>query len=184
MTGLNLDARINLEKAEILLLDEALEGLSVLTQMVSAFGVRSVHRCRNIEAAKKEALDGPLDLILVGSNGHDSSSYDFIRWLRRSGLDPNAYAPTILLSGHTQLHNVHQARDCGANYIIAKPVSPSVLLERIVWVAREKRSFIACEGYVGPDRRFHDNGPPAAMAERRQIEPEAEIPAQTQGAAR
>ena len=184
MSGLNLDARINLEKAEILLLDESLEGMSILTQMVSAFGVRSVHRCRSVEEAKKEALEGPLDLVLVGANGQDSSSYDFVRWLRRSGLDPNAYTPTILLSGHTQLPNVRRARDCGANYIIAKPVSPSVLLERIVWVARERRSFIACEAYVGPDRRFHDNGPPGGVDERRQIEPQAEIPSQMQGAAR
>jgi DNA-binding response OmpR family regulator len=183
MSGLNLTTRINLAKAEVLLLDESLEGMAVLTQMMAAFGVRSVHRARWIEEAKKQALSAELDLILVGANGQSSASYDFVRWLRRSGLEPNAFTPIILISGHTQLRNVHRAVDCGANYIVAKPVSPEVLLERIIWVAREKRPFIHCEAYSGPDRRFHDIGPPKDKAERRQDASDAEIPIQERGAA-
>ena len=182
MTGLNLDTRINLEKAEVLLLDESLEGMGILTQIVAAFGVRSVHRCRDVEAARKAALSIHLDLVLVGANGQDSTSYDFVRWLRHSGLEPNAYAPAILISGHTQLQHVQRARDCGANYIVAKPLSPEVLLERILWVAREKRHFISCESYMGPDRRYHDAGPPNGLPERREQESELETPALEPGA--
>jgi DNA-binding response OmpR family regulator len=182
MSGLNLNARINLEKAEVLLLDESLEGMGILTQIVAAFGVRSVQRARTADEAKKAALSAPLDLVLIGANGQDASTYDFIRWLRRSGLDPNAFAPTILISGHTQLRNVQRAMDCGANYIVAKPVRPDVLLERIIWVARENRPFISCDSYVGPDRRHHDLGPPTGVAERRN--PEAEVQVERKGAAR
>ena len=184
MTGLNHNSRINLEKAEVLLLDENLEGMGVLLQIISAFGVRNHYRCRSEQEAKKEALSRELDLILVGANGQDSSSYDFIRWLRRSGLEPNAFTPTVLISGHTQLHNVQRARDCGANYIVAKPVSPDVLLERIVWVAREKREFIFCDSYVGPDRRVHDVGPPRGMAERRRPQEAPDSDTQAGGASR
>jgi DNA-binding response OmpR family regulator len=184
MSGLNLNTRINLKRAEVLLLDESLEGRSILTQILAGFGVRSVHRCRSLEQAKKEVLSCALDLILIGSDGQDSSSYEFIKWLRRSGLEPNAFTPTILISGHTQLHNVQQARDCGANFIVARPLSPEVLLERILWIAREKRHFISCSSYVGPERRFHDLGAPEGTSERRSIEPEDEAPAeQPRGAA-
>lgn len=167
MSGLNFNTRINLEKAEVLLLDESLEGMGILLQIVAAFGVRNTHPCRSPDEARKLALSRDIDLVLVGANGQDSTSYDFIRWLRRSGLEPNAFAPTMLISGHTQLRNVQRARDCGANYIVAKPVSPDVLLERIIWVAREKRPFIQCDSYYGPDRRVHDSGPPPGVAERR-----------------
>ncbi len=167
MSGLNLNTRINLEKAQVLVLDESQEGMGVLTQVLAAFGVRNAHRCRTMDEARKVALSRTLDLMLVGANGHDSTSYDFVRWLRRSGLEPNAFAPVMLISGHTLLRNVQQARDCGANYVIAKPVSPDVLLERILFVAKEKRPFIQCDVYFGPDRRVHDTGPPPGMAERR-----------------
>jgi DNA-binding response OmpR family regulator len=167
MTGLNLTTRINFEKAQVLLLDETLEGMSILTQIVAAFGVRHAYRCRSMEEARDKTLAHELDLVLVAANGQDSMAYDFIRWLRRSGLESNAFTPTIMISGHTQLRNVQRARDCGANYIVAKPVSPDVLLERVLWVAREQRPFVSCDSYVGPDRRFHDSGPPPGKPDRR-----------------
>jgi DNA-binding response OmpR family regulator len=170
MSGLNLNTRINLEKAQVLLLDESLEGMGILVQIVTAFGVRHTHTCRSLEEARRLTLSREFDLVLVGSNGQDSISYDYIRWLRRSGLEPNAYAPAMLISGHTLFHNVQRARDCGADYIVAKPVSPEVLLERIIWVAREKRPFIQCDSYVGPDRRVHHVGPPPGTPERRRPE--------------
>jgi DNA-binding response OmpR family regulator len=170
MSGLNLDSRINLERAHVLLLDESLEGMGVLIKIVSAFGVRNIRHCRTIDEAKKEAGGAELDLALVGCGPESGSSYDFVKWLRRSGLGPNAFTPTILISGHTQFKNVQRARDCGANFIVAKPCSPGILLERIIWVAREKRPYIQCDSYFGPDRRVHDIGPPKGLPERRRAE--------------
>ena len=90
-----------------------------------------------------------------------------VRWLRRSGITPNCYAPVLLTSGHTPNAVVNKARDCGANFIIARPFSPSVLLDRIVWIARDPRPFLEAADYAGPDRRFHDEGPPRGVGERR-----------------
>ena len=170
MTGLNLNTRINLAKAEVLILDDSLEGMNVLLQIVRGFGVHSIDRCRTVDEARKAVLTREIDLFLIAANGQDSSPYELIRWLRRSGLEGNAYAPVILLSGHTQLRNVERARDCGANYIVTRPVSPEVLLERILWVARERRHYVICDAYAGPDRRFHDSGPPPGKPERRRPE--------------
>ena len=47
-----------------------------------------------------------------------------------------------------------RARDCGANFLVKRPLSPMALLERIVWVSKEGRGFVLDENYVGPDRRF------------------------------
>ena len=51
--------------------------------------------------------------------------------------------------------------------MVAKPITPKVLLERIFWVAREDRAFIECDTYVGPDRRFKHEGPPPGTDGRR-----------------
>ena len=63
--------------------------------------------------------------------------------------------------------DVIKARDCGANYIIAKPITPKTIMDRILWIAREDRMGIDCDTYVGPDRRFRRLGPPAGMVGRR-----------------
>ena len=61
-----------------------------------------------------------------------------------------------------------RARDCGANFVVTKPLAPRVLLDRIAWLGRETRGFVEIgDGYVGPDRRFKAYGPPAGEAGRR-----------------
>ena len=167
MAEVNPKARVNLERAVTLLLDDNPEGISILVQIVTAFGIKTLHRCTSIEAAQEVAGQYELDLIVANANMRDSSGYDFVSWLRRVNLEPNSFTPAIILTGHTQVSNVRKARDCGANFIVAKPVSPSVLLERILWVARESRPFVACDTYVGPDRRYRDVGPPEGVEGRR-----------------
>ena len=164
-------ARINLEKAVVLLLDDKVEGINILVQIVTAFGVRTLHRCHSVPDAKELASVTELDLILANANLSSESGGEFISWLRRSKLEPNAFTPAILISGHTQISRVRQGRDCGANFVLAKPVSPAVMLERIIWIARERRPFVECTNYVGPDRRFHDLGPPSGAVGRRHDDP-------------
>lgn len=177
MSDLYLQGRINLERAVVLLLDDTPESMSILVQVLSGFGVKALHRCRSEEAAKQIASGHELDLVIANANTQASDAYDFIRWLRRSHLQPNSMVPAILVSGHTQLSNVQRARDCGADFIVAKPISPAVLIERILWVAKEHRAYISTDNYVGPDRRFHDQGPPSGTEERRH-QPDANIPRQ------
>jgi hypothetical protein len=66
----------------------------------------------------------------------------------------------MMIQGHTPVDLIQKARDCGANFVVAKPITPRLLLERILWVAQEARPYIELDGYVGPDRRFHNLGPP------------------------
>jgi hypothetical protein len=65
---------------------------------------------------------------------------------------------------------VAKARDCGANYIIAKPITPKIILERIVWVAQSTRMFLETESYIGPDRRVRKLGPPTETGAGRRKE--------------
>jgi DNA-binding response OmpR family regulator len=90
-----------------------------------------------------------------------------IKWLRLGALEANRYVPVILVSGHTPPSQVFKARDSGANFTVAKPITPKVLLERILWAAREERQFIECDSYLGPDRRFRNEGPPIGVEGRR-----------------
>ena len=50
-----------------------------------------------------------------------------------------------------------------------------VLLERILWAAREERQFIECDTYLGPDRRFKNEGPPIGVEGRRRDDLKGEL---------
>ncbi len=164
-------AWINLEKARVLLLDDHAEGGNILAQIVMGFGVKRITRSTAVAEAQELCAASEFHIILVNANLHESPAFEFIDWLRRAGLQHNSFTPVILVTGHTQRGQVEKARDCGANIVLAKPVSPQSMLERIIWIAREKRPFVNCETYMGPDRRFHDTGPPAEMKGRRHNDP-------------
>ena len=151
--------RINLERAAVLLLAGE-PGMELLTRIVEGFGVRRPFICHTAEAAMEACAAADLELIVCDGALKDGEAYDFIAALRRSDLEPNRYAPVILIAGHTPLDQVTKARDCGANAVLTKPVTPRTLLERVIWIAQDTRPFVELDGYVGPDRRFQNLGPP------------------------
>lgn len=168
-TGQSGSARINLEKAVVLVVDSNTQGQEIIVQIVTGFGVKAIHRADSTREAVGKLQRQAIDLIIADANLDDGEfdGYDFVHWLRRSGMEPNAFTPVIMTSGHTSAHGVAKARDCGANIVVVKPLSPAALLQRIMWVAREKRLFVDAGVYVGPDRRFKNQGPPPGTKGRR-----------------
>jgi DNA-binding response OmpR family regulator len=165
-------SRINLEKANVLLVDPTLQGMEILTQIFAGFGVRAPARATSAAEAMRIAEGAALDRIVCMP---ETDGYAFVRQLRRSRLEPNAFTPVMLISAHTPRSQVVAARDCGASFMVLKPLSPRVVLDRILWIARENRPFIECDSYLGPDRRFQSLGPPAGSDGRRKDDLKGEV---------
>ncbi len=106
--------------------------------------------------------------------------FGFIRRVRLGAeREPHRFVPVILMSAHTASDKIALARDCGINFFVAKPVSPKVVMDRVLWVAKGGRQFVMTPTYAGPDRRFRAGSPPPGVAERRQGE--AKRPIHMQG---
>lgn len=165
--SLDPKGKINLASARILLLDDNSRSLRILSSTLTGFGVRTIHRCTSVSEAQRALGTHVVDLIIADCDLPDVDGFDFVQWLRRSGIEENAFTPVVMVTGHTQISMVRKARDCGANFIVAKPITPSVLLERIVWVARDPRPFVEAGHYMGPDRRHKEVAPPKGARERR-----------------
>jgi DNA-binding response OmpR family regulator len=168
--------RINLEKAAVLLVESSAQGMDIATQVLIGIGVRTPTRVESIDAAWQMLKLIDFDLIVCSASLSDGDGYDFISALRRSDIEPNRFASVIVLAGHTPMADVRKARDCGANFVVAKPISPRILLERIIWIARETRPFIEVGNiYTGPDRRFQNLGPPPGLEGRRREDLSLEV---------
>lgn len=172
---LDPQTRINLEKSQTLLLDDPKGMTDILGQVFFGFGVRQPERRSTGAEAADVARHKVLDLIVCDGDLPDGQAYDFISWLRRSDLEPNRYCPIVVITAHTPEAFVAKARDCGANFVVAKPLRPLVLLERILWVSRDPRPFVELDAYVGPDRRFHHLGPPPGTGGRRRGDQDTEV---------
>ncbi len=159
--------RVNLEQASVLLIDDSPEALDILSSIVQGFGVREQIRCASAIEATEILRRRMVDLILVDCAMPQMDGYDFVRWLRRETPQPVCLTPVVMLTGHAAPSRIQQSRDCGASFVVTKPLTPSVLLQRILWLAADKREFVQSEGYVGPDRRVRNFGPPLGVAGRR-----------------
>lgn len=164
----NLGSRIDLRKATVLLIEPNNQAMDVLTQIFLGFGASHTLRASSFEEAQQAVHANVIDLIACEATlqPEEPDGYDFISWLRRSGLDPNAFAPALLISSHTSSRNVTRARDCGAHFMVSKPLAPTVMLQRILWIAQNNRTFVSCDVYCGPDRRFQNLGPPNGIGRR------------------
>ena len=151
----------------MLLLDGKPSGADILGQVFHGFGVRQAVRCATAEDALRELETGEFELIVCDGDLPDGQSYDLVSRLRASNLEPNRYCPIVVVTAHTPSAYVERARDCGANFVVAKPLRPMVLLERIIWVCMDTRTFVELESYIGPDRRFQFLGPPVGVDGRR-----------------
>lgn len=165
VTSLRDSSVINLSGAVTMVVDDSPFARDLTSQALLGFGIRTRYACRSAEEAIEILKDHAVDLLLVDCEMPGTDGFELVRWLRRSGLDPNAFAPVIMTTAHLRRARANEARDCGANFVVIKPFSPISLLERIVWVSRDPRPFLEVGDYFGPDRRFREGPPP--LHERR-----------------
>jgi DNA-binding response OmpR family regulator len=159
--------KLDLTTANILIVEENVNEQDILAQVLMGFGVPGIQRRATADevmiAVKRESFD----LALISSKLKDMSGYDLVMQLRRQEQTSIKHMPIMLVCGHMQLAGVKRARDCGANFVLTKPISPQILFDRIVWLAQDHRQFIEADSYIGPDRRFKAFGPPVGMKGRR-----------------
>lgn len=167
--------RVNLSTAEVLLACGDLQGLNIMSEMFAGFGVHTPRRCQTMAECKQVVQDRIINLMVVDSALNDTDGYEFISWLRRAELDPNSFAPVILITGHTRASQVFRGRDAGASFVVAKPAAPMVMMQRIIWLMNDQRKFVTSPGYCGPDRRVKALGPPVGMKGRRHDDLSAEV---------
>lgn len=174
------ETRVNLDRSVFLLIDDNPQALDILSSVVQGFGVRDQIKCGSALDAVEVVKRRPADLILVDCGMPEMDGFDFVKWLRCEAGEPLCHTPVIMLTGHASRNHVEKSRDCGASFVVTKPLTPSILLQRIVWLSRDERSFVKCDAYTGPDRRVRNQGPPLDMPGRRTGDLSAHVGAATE----
>jgi CheY-like chemotaxis protein len=158
--ALDASRKLNLERISVLALEQSVFSRTILSQMLRGFGVKNIHSPRSAADALITTESSVFDLIVVDPTFDAGGGLEFARLLRRASGNKNRFAPMILAIGHSTKNAVGISRDAGANLVLSKPFAPKTLLERILWAAADKRPYVEVGAYVGPDRRFKDEGLP------------------------
>ena len=159
--------RLDLSRASVLVVEDSIQAMEVLSQILMGFGVKNATKCVSFAEADSMIVSKRFDLILADDGSFSEAGLDMVRRARANPAGVNYTVPILLLGASASETRVGKARDAGANFVIVKPVAPAVLLDRIEWIAREVRSFVTSDTYRGPDRRFKPGVAPDGGEERR-----------------
>jgi CheY-like chemotaxis protein len=138
---------------KILLVDDNHHMRVLLGEILRAIGVRDIFEASDGAAGLQTMKTNRVDIIMTDLSMQPLDGIDFVRLLRRSPDSPNQMCPVIMITGHSTLARVHEARDAGVNEFLAKPLTAKGVIERISTVVDHPRAFVKNQAYFGPDRR-------------------------------
>jgi two-component system, chemotaxis family, chemotaxis protein CheY len=158
---------INLRDLMILIADPS-PYLCMLTHgILRGFGANKVLEVRHSLGVLETLIGQKIDILLCDARLPPHGGLPLTRAIRRNTENENRTMPILIMSSDTREATIASARDVGANMVVAKPLSPAGLYDRLAWVAFNPRQFIDTETYFGPDRRFKIEGYPGGVGRRK-----------------
>jgi len=147
-----LESLLRYDLLKVLLVDDNHHMRVLLSEILRALGIRKIFEAGDGAEGLQTLRQHPADIIMSDLAMQPLDGIDFVRLLR-STPGPCQMTPVIMITGHSTLHHVNDARDAGVNEFLAKPLTARGVLGRVALVIDHPRPFVRTEGYFGPDRR-------------------------------
>ena len=138
---------------KILLVDDNHHMRVLLTEILRAIGVTRIFEASDGAQGLQMMKTHEVDIIMTDLSMQPLDGIDFTRLIRRSKDSPNQMCPIIMITGHSTMQRVHEARDAGVDEFLAKPLTAKGVIERLTQVIDHPRPYVRTETYFGPDRR-------------------------------
>lgn len=152
----------------VILVAEPSSYLSMLIHsMLRGFGANKVLEVRNSNGVLQTLTGQKIDILLCDMRLPPHGGLSLTRAIRGKRDNEHRTIPILIMSSDSRESTIKLARDAGANMVIAKPISPASLFDRLSWIAFNPRKFVDTETYFGPDRRFKIEGYPNGIGRRK-----------------
>ena len=155
----------------ILIVDDNQHMRMIVSEILRAIGVRRIYEAGDGAQGLQVIKTHPVDIVMTDLTMSPLDGIDFVRLLRKSPDATVQKVPVIMITGHSTLSRVNEARDAGVNEFLTKPLTGRGVIERISLVVDHPRPFVRSPTYFGPDRR-------------RRVDPHWEGPMRRQGDAK
>jgi two-component system chemotaxis response regulator CheY len=161
------NSAVNLRDLVILVADPNAYLRRVVHGILRGFGANKVLEVESCISLLQTLSSQKIDILLCDVRLPPHGGLKLTRTIRRNTDNQNRTVPILLMSSDPSEVMIKNARDAGANMVVAKPLSPSSLYDRLGWIAFNPRPFIDTETYFGPDRRFKIEGYPGGVGRRK-----------------
>ncbi len=143
---------LNLRYVNVILLGAEQYSRHLIRSALQGLGFEFVLECRAVDQARRLIKSADPDLLLLDFDVDVDAVCGLINDIRHQRLGDNPFIVIIGMIGEAQEQAVRSALTAGTDDIIRKPVSARILAERITYLVRNRKQFIATPDYVGPER--------------------------------
>jgi len=158
---------MNLSDLIILIADPSSYMSMLIHSMLRGFGSSKVLEVRNINDVLQMLTTQQIDILICNARLPPHGGLSLTRAIRGRTNNEHRTMPILMMTSDSRESTIKRARDAGANMVIAKPISPTNLYDRLNWIAFNPRKFVDTVTYFGPDRRFKIEGYPNGMGRRK-----------------
>lgn len=150
MNGKNL----KLGDVRVMLADGRAHIRATLKTALTHAGLDDVDHTGTLDAIA-EAMDqsvGP-DILICDMGMRDGEACDLIQSIRQNEIGKNPFLCVIGITWNPTEIEVTKVIDSGVDLLVAAPMSPKQILDRVDALVHQRLPFILTGEYVGPDRR-------------------------------
>src|SRR5579871_2695448 len=128
---------------------------SVRSEMRAALldkGIREPATCKTADAFLDLAAREVLDLVVCDSSAFGGEFSPEMQRIRRSAEGGNPFVVVIATVNEATLGQVQNVLSGGVDDLVRRPIAAKKVVDRIDYLVRNRKPFIATQGYVGPTR--------------------------------
>jgi CheY-like chemotaxis protein len=155
------------DTARILICDPVASNRNATRASLHSLGYRNVDAVAALDILANRLQTDPPDLLLTEVAGAESETCALIQGIRQGQLADNPFIVIIATTWRRDGSIIGQVVNSGADDLVARPVSATVLGERIRLLTERRKGFVVTYDYIGPDRRRNAraDGPSAESVE-------------------
>lgn len=118
----------------VFIIEPSREMQRLLRAMLMNYGIRDVRMFHDTERAAAAMLSDPPSLVLLDWETGPMDGAAFLKLFRHQNMYPVCLVPIIVMLSEPRRRSIERAMKLGAHAVIAKPMAPNILAERISWV--------------------------------------------------
>ncbi|MDJ0949814.1 MAG: response regulator [Alphaproteobacteria bacterium] len=146
-------SEVHLAEAKVLLVDFHIHSRRLLRDALHMIGFREIEAAGRPKDVRPVLDRYDPHLVFVDVDTNHESMCEIIRMIRHQKLGPNPFVTIIALTGTPDRVAVESVLSSGTDDMIAKPISPRIIRDRVLNLIDHRKDFVASTTYFGPDRR-------------------------------
>lgn len=133
---------LGLEDLDVVIVEDSKPMQAVIRSILISFKVARTRVFDSADDALEAMLTEPPNVILADWRMAPTSGYQLLRLIRHRHMEPLCYVPLIFITAHGTRALVDKGLRAGAHHLLVKPLSPSTLHSRLMWLLNDERPMV------------------------------------------